>query len=153
MIIRKATAEDIPKIKELSQDSFYHGAQFDQTLDTSWPSLHSEYYEGLVNKAKVMTFVAEENDRIVGYLIGRIIKAENWRKNIKQIAELENMFIAERYRGQGIGKELIKQFKMWAEKSKVKHLKVIASAENTQAIEIYKRSGFYESALILEASL
>lgn len=153
MNIRKATLKDAQSMIKLSQESFQHGVQFDKTLNVDWPANHQEHYREILSGRDVITFVAESENKMVGYLVGRIIKAETWRKNIKKIAELENMFILEQYRGKGIGKELIKRFMLWAKENKIKRLKVVASSGNTLAINVYKKAGFDESAIILERDL
>ena len=52
------------------------------------------------------------------------------------------MFINSEYRGYGIGKLLINDFKKYCIANGIKDLIVTASAKNINAIEFYRRNGF-----------
>jgi len=149
--IRKATLKDLEEIKKLNQELFNYDFKFDKTLDLEWPSKNKDYYKKRITGKDSITLIAEDEKKIVGYLIGVIVEGEGYR-NIKKIAELENMFISENYRRKGIGKSLIINFINWAKGENVKKIKVVASAKNNCAIELYKKSGFSDHNLVLEAN-
>lgn len=152
MKIRKASLKDLEQIKKLNQELFYHDYNFDNTLDLKWPDKNKEYYKKRITDKNSIALVAENEKNIVGYLFGAITEAQEYR-NIKKIAELENMFIVKEHRGKGIGKKLIENFIQWAKNKKIKRIKVIASAQNQQAIEVYKKNRFSEYDLVLEADI
>ena len=152
MKIRKASLKDLEEIKKLNQELFYHDLNFDNTLDVKWPDKNKNYYKKRITNKDSLALVVESEKKIIGYLFGAITDAQNYR-TIKKIAELENMLILQEHRGKGIGKRLIKEFIGWAKSKKRKRIKVIASAQNQQAIAVYKNSGFSECAMILEASI
>ena len=92
---------------------------------------------------------AIEEGKIVGYIVGGITKAENYRK-LPKTAELENMLVLKEYRNKGIGKALYESFAKWCKEKKVKIERVLATAQNAKAIKFYKSHGFKEYSVILE---
>jgi len=152
ILVKKAQLKDLGEIVKLNQELFYNDYLFDKTLNTKWPLKNKGYYKkSLVSKDKV-AFVALSEGKIIGYLIASIQKVETFRL-IKKIAELENMFILEKFRNKGAGSLLVKEFFKWAKSKKSKRIKVIASAENIRAISFYKGKGFTEYNLWLEANI
>ena len=69
-----------------------------------------------------------------------------------QYGEINNMFIKNKYRGNGIGKVLINHFKDYCREFNVYDLKVVASCKNINAIEFYKTCGFSEFDVTLTAN-
>ncbi|MFH1802781.1 MAG: GNAT family N-acetyltransferase [archaeon] len=152
MKIRKATIEDLKEIKKLNQELFHHDFKFDKTLDIGWPSKNEDYYKKSITGKDSITLIAEDEGEIMGYLIGAITTAADYRK-IKQIAKLENMLILKEHRRKGVGKQLIKEFIDWAKVKDAHKAKVIASAQNEPAINAYKSMGFEEYSKTLEVDI
>jgi len=153
MEIRKASIKDLKDIIGLNKRLFkYDSEEFDDTLNFDWPSKNKEYFkESIINEDSI-AIVVDNEGIIVGYLIGSIKEAENYRK-INRIAELDNMFLLQEYRGRGIGSELCEKFIEWAKKKGLKIARVVASASNRLAISCYKKKGFKDYNLILEKEL
>ena len=140
---------DLEDIKNLNQKLFYNDYLFDKTLDLAWPSKNKKYFKKHILDKNSLTQVAEDKGKIIGYAIGSITKAESYRI-IKHFAELENMLIIKNYRGKGIGTKLILNFLQWAKNKGIKRTRMIASADNKEAIALYKKIGFKEHNIILE---
>lgn len=149
--ILKATIKDIDQVTALNQELFYDGYRFDNTLNVDWPKKNRKYYQEKIEGKKATTLIAKDDDQVVGYLIGSI-KEEDWRK-VKEIAELENMLVDKKYRGKGIGSQLIQEFIKWAKKMGMKRAKVLASFDNKDAIGVYKKNSFFEHDITLEADI
>lgn len=152
MIVKKASIDNLQSVKQLNQELFEHDYKFDNTLDGSWPSRNEKYYKDRISKSDSITLVAVEAGDIVGYLIGCIVTPEDYRKT-KNMAELENMFVKKEHRGKKIGSQMIKEFFKWAKSKGIKRLRVIASAQNKEAIEVYKKNSFFEYSSVLEANI
>lgn len=150
--IRKAKLSDLEDVRKLNQKLFYHDFEFDKTLNLSWPKKNKKYFKERILSKNSITLIAENNNLIVGYLIGTIVNSQDYRKAIK-IAELENTLILPDYRGKKIGTRLIKEFFKWAKSKKIKRAKLIASAKNKRAISVYKKNSFFEYDLVMEANL
>ncbi len=150
--IRKAQIEDVNEIISLNQQLFDYDSKFDNTLDKTWPQKNKDYFEKSITDDNFLAFVAVADDKIMGYLIGSITKAEDYR-NIKDIAELENMFILSNHRKKGIGTLLVNKFVDWAKEKGMKRIKVFASADNQLAINFYKKNYFKDYGITLEKEL
>lgn len=85
-------------------------------------------------------FVATDNENIVGYLAGSICDTISYVT--ESFAELDNMYIDDKYRRLGIGTMLIDEFKKYCKEKNIENIKVTASAKNSKAIEFYKKNGF-----------
>ena len=97
IIIRKATIEDLVSIQELNNSLFeLEYENLDDTLKKEWPFQKEgkEYFEYMINDE--MVFVAQDKDRIVGYLAGSICEQINYVT--ETFAELDNMCIDDNYR-------------------------------------------------------
>ena len=81
--------------------------------------------------------VAEENDKIVGYISAQ-------RGGLKRIAHSAYIVVGilQNYRGKGIGTEFFKQLDNWAEKKKITRLELTVICENEVAKHLYEKSGF-----------
>ena len=147
-IIRKATLNDLKSIQELNYALFqFEKENFDPTLIVDWPSSEEgkNYFKELINNEYVI--VAIENEKIVGYLAGTI--PEKGSYELVQYGEINNMIVAEKARGFGIGKQLIDCFKEYCKEKNIHHLKVVASAKNQVAIDFYKKQGFEDFNITL----
>ena len=81
--------------------------------------------------------VAEENDKIVGYISAQ-------RGGLKRIAHSAYIVVGilQNYRGKGIGTEFFKQLDNWAEEKKITRLELTVICENEVAKHLYEKSGF-----------
>ena len=152
--IRKARNKDITEIVNLNQQLFEHEKNkgFDDTLNCTWPLKNKSYFKQSISNKNRVCFVAIENQEVVGYIIGSINNAEDYR-NIKKIAEADNMFILSKYRNQGLGSLLIKEVIKWAKLKKAKRIRVVISANNIQSIKFHKKVGFKDYNITLEQEI
>lgn len=97
MIIRKAKMEDVNTIWEMGRNvSNFETAK---TIVTFWPV---SVLENCIDKEDVLILVVELENKIIGFII----------LNINQSlfkAEIENIYILEKYRKNGYGEELLTQ--------------------------------------------
>lgn len=152
VIIRKATLNDLYDIQTLNNQLFkLEKENFDPTLVENWPISEQgkKYFKTFVEDAYVI--VATLNDEIVGYLAGSINEKGSYEEI--QYGEVNNMFINSEYRGYGIGKLLINDFKKYCISNGIKDLIVTASAKNINAIEFYRRNGFNDFNISLTMNI
>ncbi|MDR1032976.1 MAG: GNAT family N-acetyltransferase [Candidatus Nomurabacteria bacterium] len=96
MNYRNATEDDIEKIWELGEN--VSGFVTSDDVVTFWPKA---ILENSIDKPDVLIKVAETDGEIVGFVIVNI------NRSLKK-AEIENIFVSENYRRQGVASELIK---------------------------------------------
>ena len=98
-----------------------------------------------------VVFIAEANNKIVGYLAGSINVEQSY--NTRTFAELDNMYILEEYRKYGIGSKLVNELKTYCRSLGIQELKVTASYKNINAINFYRKNGFEDFDLTLKMKL
>ena len=152
IVIRKANINDLYDVQKLNNELFKIECEnYDNSLIENWPLSRegAEYFsDEIINK---IVLVACVNEQIVGYLAGTLNSQYSYNNNIQ--AELDNMCILKKYRNLGIGRKLFDVFKNICKENKVDEIKVIASYENIDAIEFYKRNNFKESEITLKCKL
>ena len=149
VLIRKANLEDLNAIQELNNNLFeLEFNNFDDTLKVGWPfeKEGKEYFENMLNSEIV--FVAEVEEKIVGYLAGSICEEVSYIT--ETFAELDNMCIDDNYRRYGIGTLLMDEFKKHCKEKNMQNIKVTASAKNSRAIQFYMKNGFEDYNITLK---
>jgi len=66
--------------------------------------------------------------------------------------ELDSMFVEERFRGRGIGSELVRHSLEWMQSMGASSTVVTAAHANEEALTFYKRFGFHPRAVLLQQS-
>ena len=66
------------------------------------------------------------------------------------IGEIDSIFIEDKYRGQGIGKELMKNAINWLHSKNVSIQKILVGVGNEKVIEYYREFGFYPLHIVLQ---
>ena len=152
VIIRKATLEDLSTIQELNNFLFkLEKEKYDPTLVNDWPLSEEgkEYFLDLINNHYVIVALLDNN--IVGYLAGSIEEKCSYVE--VQYGEINNMLVKDEYRGYGIGKSLIDNFKEYCRTKDILNIKVVSSYKNKNAIEFYRKNGFEEFDITLTTKI
>ena len=162
--IRRATIKDLKQIQELNLRLFNYDKKFDPTLNCDWTlsKQGEDYFRSMIQGESGSGFVAvavvdsgkgkADGEKIAGYLAGTLAEQKEYR--IKSaLAELENMFILEEFRRQGIGSKLFDAFVGWCKSKKVGRIKVVASALNMNAVNFYRKNDFKDHDIVLEKEL
>lgn len=152
VIIKRATIENLEDIQKLNNNLFeLEYKNFDPSLKVGWPfeDEGTEYFKDMLNNEVV--YIAVIDNKIIGYLAGSINVESSYVT--KTLAELDNMFILEKYRKYGIGTKLISEFKNHCKNLGIQELKVTASAKNINAINFYIKNGFEDFERTFKMSL
>ena len=153
--IRKAGTEDLKTIQDLNHKLFVkEQAEYDERFVVSWPYSDEgvAFFNRCITGEQAVALVAEVDSQIVGYLCATLSKSPSHRERASK-AELQNMFVKEGYRGQGVGHLLVQAFEAWAKELNVDLLSVTASAGNTETLEFYRAQGFSNYEIRLEKGL
>ncbi len=149
--ISRAKIEDLEKILELNKKLFEFERQFGQTYNLDWT--HSpggrSYFINRIKDGVVL--VAEINQEMIGYLCA-FINTFSFR-SVNPIAELENMYIEDKYQNVGVSTELIQKLIAKLRENGVKRIKVGALVKNNKAINFYKKLGFEDHEIFLERNV
>ena len=153
--VRKANISDLKTIQRLNGElCARENREFDETINAQYPfsKAGEEYFKLKIESSDSLTLVAEVEGIIVGYLAGSIIAPEDYR-TLTKMAEAENMFVEESFRGQGVGTKLSEQFEDWCRGKGAQRIRHVASAANSEAIKFYKAHGSKEVSVTLEKEL
>ena len=125
MKIRKATEKDLKHCEELSRIT-------ELQLDTrKYPD--KKYFREFLG---ALFLVAEENRKIVGYVLGEKEKAG--------LSSLNLMTVDKKQRGKGIGKVLLEKFCENSRKLGLKEVYLFAPKWNKQTLGFYEKNGFFK---------
>jgi ribosomal protein S18 acetylase RimI-like enzyme len=80
--------------------------------------------------------------RAVGYCISTVTG--------DGVGEIDSLYVLDEFRRHGIGSELVRRALAWLEAREPKKIIVVALAENTAAVEFYKRFGLLPRAVVSE---
>ena len=152
--VRKATIKDVDDILRLNFELFKkERREYDKLLDMSWTyGEGKKYFQRRIIRKDGFVAVAEHKGKCGGYLCGGIDKMESYRIQ-KKHAELENMFLERKFRGQGIGRRIVEMFFDWCRKNRVEYVSVSASFANSEGVHFYEKLGFKGYATVLEMKL
>ncbi|MFA5992561.1 MAG: GNAT family N-acetyltransferase [Candidatus Pacearchaeota archaeon] len=153
--IRVAALKDLGDIQNLNyQLCKKEKEDYDSNINEyySKSKKSTRYFRQKIVGGNNFAFVAVDGERIVGYLVGGLVKPDDYLK-LCRLVEAENMFVLKEYRSQGIGKMLMKEMFDWCRSLKIERIRVVASFQNIRGIDFYRREGFKEYNLVLEKDL
>ena len=134
MIIRNAIQKDVPAIIDLCQaHAAFEKADFDTTNKVELLSAHLFHPDGLV-KCLVVEF---END-IAGYAT-YMRQFSTW--DAEFYIYLDCLYLKEKYRGQGLGKQLMQRIKADAKALNCNMIQWQTPDFNEKAIRFYQKLG------------
>lgn len=139
MDIRRARASDLEVMQPL----------LDQLMRAPIDQRHAIWRDSLAHPGYT-AWVAEANSALVGFI--DLLVFPDVAHGCK-VGVINNLVVDERFRGQGIGERLIREVMHYSKQRDAKELHVWTGFDNTRAIEFYRRVGFADRALLLEAEL
>lgn len=139
MIIREVTIEDardfLELIKEVESNAEFMLMENAERKTT--PEQQEKQLRHFENQDNSTIFVAEDQKRLVGYLIviGGTVKRN---KHTGQIV----IGILKDFRGRGVGSALFNKVTIWSKDHGVSRLELTVVTENIAGVELYKKFGF-----------
>ena len=136
--IRKIQIEDAENLLNLlnkldSETTFllYEKGERKTTIKQQRKNIQEQLEKG------VLTFVLEDNKKLVGYVFGNIFTA-NRKKHCMNLA----IAILQEYTGKGYGTKLMSTLEKQAIKNGITRLELDVSKKNKVAISLYQKIGF-----------
>ena len=133
MLIRKAERSDMVSVLDLIKEL----AEFEREPKSVSINVDDLINDGFCNDPKFRCLVAEKNKKVIGMALfyGRY---STWKG---KTLHLEDLIVKQKFRGQGIGKQLYKKFIEIAQEEGVRRAEWVALDWNINAIKFYKNSG------------
>lgn len=157
MQIRRANLEDKAELKSLL-NAFYikDKKKYSQKIQR-WEQYKNEdevidqTSNKYLKKEKYITFVAEENNKLLGYIVGEI--KEKPHKIHDKEGYVQDWFVQTEYREQKVGKLLFEELLEELKKQHCTHVTLDSFVENQKTIDIYHQMGFEDKLLVLRKDL
>jgi ribosomal protein S18 acetylase RimI-like enzyme len=143
--IEEAKRKDIKSIVELGKEM----ADFHQRVDDYYVSgneAENSFKKRLgeiLSERGAKVLIAKAKNRILAYGIAFIEKPKTYIKP-KKIGHLTDLYVREKYRKKGIGRQMFNKFLEWFKTYSIKHIELSVDAKNKIAIAAYKKYGFFE---------
>ena len=138
MTIRKAKYKDAKRLNFLLTLLIRDERQYNPEINEDF--VVTNMYENYIDDDKRIILVAEEDDKIIGYLYGFMV--ENDEVETGKIANLDALYVEEDYRKHGVAEKLIDQFKVWVLNNKINKIDVNVCSANYKAKSLYTKKGF-----------
>jgi len=141
ILIRHGRPEDVDALVALLHELFLLEADFEFNRKRQEKGLSLL----LADHPERFVLVAEKNGQIIGMCTAQVVisTAEGG-----EAALVEDVVVANGYRGQGIGKRLMATLEKWANQRGIRRLQLLADRENVQALAFYDRLGWAPTQLV-----
>jgi len=146
--ITKAKIKDLKDVVELSHKSAMYHKKLTPYYDTSKDvkEVLTKSLKKNIYSSNSCIFIAEENSKIIGYLlVFKINRAEMFK--VKKVGLIADVFIEERYRRMGVGKKLIKECFRWLKDGGINFVEINVEASNKQAMNFWDKEGFKDVSI------
>lgn len=147
MTFREANKEDIPQIQNLMNElNLYRQKTFSSTnkkfheRTKPYPELNPAML-----KDSIILLAINEKDKVVGFIQGTIHERHNHK--LKNLGYIEELYIAEEARGQGVAQKLLSELESELKIQGCDHLTTHTDAENEAARKFYSKSGMHEATI------
>jgi GNAT superfamily N-acetyltransferase len=142
VIIRKGRLLDIPALVELLRELFTIEEDFE--FDQAKQKAGLKMFLDKESDEKIL-LVAESDGEIIGMCSAQILisTAEG-----AKAAMIEDMVVKDGFRGQGVGKQIMDEIALWAKKSNITRLQLLAESNNNRAIWFYRKNSWEKTGLI-----
>ncbi len=143
-MIRTAEPTDAVAIGKLWEQLVNYHQQFDPDMPRATAHGASLYARSLSDRLKdshTRVLVAEEEGRIVGYVLGVVVDLVPEMFEQEAGGFLADIFVLEAYRGQGIGTALVLALTDWFKQKGLKHFEWHVAAGNAEALAFWSRLG------------
>gem|GEM_PF-650691 len=155
--IRKAVAEDLPSLIDLSVLFAEYHHNFDKTIKLTWfvSDKRKNKLINSINDTKKCVLVAiNEEQKIIAYLLGDLYEKEDLEKlEVEQVAKLEELFVSEKYRSLGVGSQMLKSFFEWGSEKGAEFVQLDVMNQNSPGIKFYEKIGFQPYSTTMEARI
>ncbi len=145
--IARATEHDLPQLAALLAELFTQESDFLPEIDKQLSGLRLI----MDNPAQGQLFVARDGVKVAGMANALILisTAEGGR-----VLLLEDVIVDRKYRGRGLGRELVEQVFAWAASEGMLRVTLLVDPDNHAALGFYEKLGFCPSEMrVLRKSL
>ena len=144
-VIKECSLEDIEKVKDISEKTFYETFSGDNTEENMENYLKENFsYDKMtseISNTYSKFYIVESNDEVVAYMKINFDKAQT-EEGYDNTIEVQRIYVLEDFKGKRIGKALIQKAIEIGKESKVDYLWLGVWEHNIKAIGFYEKLGF-----------
>lgn len=141
--IRPATIQDYPALAAIGRESQeLHAEAHPAIFQSGTSGFTKEYVRELLANDQAIVYVAEEDKRVIGYAFVRVRTMaflDIFRPHV--VAEINDIAVTEKARGQGTGRLLFDAAILWAKRQRAERLELMVWEFNESARSFYERHG------------
>jgi GNAT superfamily N-acetyltransferase len=156
MMIRTANAHDVDAIGELWLQLVAYHRQIDpENMPESAPDGARRYAVRVgdsLDDSHTRVFVAEDNGRVVGYVMGVIVDMLPETFSAARSGFLADIYVLPDYRGQGVGRSLVEALRAWLQGRGVTHYEWFVAEKNSDARAFWQKVGGIDVMIRMRAS-
>ncbi len=141
-MIRQATAKDLAVLARMSNKLSLLEHEIDPLIRIMPVAQAKRNYAKKLHSRNARFFVAEENNKIVGFIYGTISPAPDYLLKHKTTGFLDSAFVEQAYRKQGIGKQLVTTLLAWFASRNTAFIHLTVLAKNVQSVAAWRKMGF-----------
>lgn len=148
-VIRKMTEQDADAVANLWYRLSKHHEEYH-----SYYAVRESGIEDLVVhvldllRRDCMIYVADLEGEIAGFVSGYIVR-RNPHLQTERVGKVDNIFVADEYRGNGIGTQLLESLFQFYKNNEIVYIEISCDLQNADAMRLYKRLGFKEQKVLL----
>lgn len=143
-MIRPAVASDVVAIGKLWEQLVAYHRGLDQAMPRTTlngADLYARNLGSRLDDGHTQVFVAEEDGRIVGYVLGVVVDLVPEMFEVDAGGFLADIFVEETYRGRGIGRGLVVVLRDWFSANGLNHFEWHVSAMNAEGLAFWEKLG------------
>lgn len=142
--VRRGRINDKEQVLEIWKELMEYHIQIssvDYDMIDDAPEIFMKFFENNVRSRNKMAIVAEEDRKIIGYMLGAIQKRPPIFKTIHH-AFITDAAVLKKNRNSGVGTKLLGGFVTWAKEKGMTYIALAVVPENDIGRNFWKKHGF-----------
>lgn len=141
--IREATSKDLPEVADLWELLAEHHEKLSPHFSLAWDSKRkwSKYLKKKFSEISTKLIVAEENGRLVGFMLCLLAPNAPVYKE-RKIGVVSDVYVLEERRMKGVGREMLNFAVKWFKKNRVRTVQLFVAHDNVAARAVWHQLGF-----------
>lgn len=144
-IIRHAKIADLPRLAELGLAILKYHQKLDPYFAPAKDAkaAYIKFFRKCIYSRKHLLLVAENKSAVIGYSLANLGSRPPVFK-IQKIGHINDMFIEESFRRQGIAKKFLDEIYRWFKKNKASHVHLVYHSKNSIGRKAWNKHGYQE---------
>lgn len=155
-LIREATADDYEAVCTLYDglDAYHAGMDPERFQSLEGPARPSAHFRAFLEEPDRVFYVADDNGTLIGLVNCRVTSSPPFPMfKARTLVALENIFVDDKRRRQGIGTALLSKAREWAWRKGADAMQVAVYCCNDAGLAFSRKHGFSDVKKTLETTV